>query len=104
MQPDADQPTTQKHPVLTLDALQAVIVTAEDLSFTRAAQRLFMSTSGLSRRVRVVEHALQLEVFERTTRAVRLTPAGQALLPHIAKALAAIDDGVAAAQAAIRGD
>jgi DNA-binding transcriptional LysR family regulator len=85
-------------PGLTLEGLRAVVVTAEELNFRRAAERLYLSTSGLSRRVRAVERAVQLELFERSSHFVRVTPAGLAFLPHASAALAAIDIGVTAAR------
>ena len=89
-------------PLLSVEGLRAVLVTAEELSFQRAAERMFLSTSGLSRRILAVERALQLSLFERNSRAVRLTAAGQAFLPQAAAAVAAVELGAAAAHEAAR--
>lgn len=67
---------------LRLDLLEAFLAVAEELHFTRASQRLFLSQSGLSRRINALESILDAVLLERTTRAVELTPAGVALVPH----------------------
>ncbi|NVD06499.1 LysR family transcriptional regulator [Vibrio sp. JPW-9-11-11] len=50
---------------------------ARELSFTRAAEQLGIQQSAVSHRVRSLEQALGLRLFERTTRELRLTPAGK---------------------------
>jgi DNA-binding transcriptional LysR family regulator len=68
--------------------LRYFVAVAEHLSFTRAAERLFVSQPALSRQIRQLENDLKLALFERTSREVRLTSAGAALLPR-ARALVA---------------
>ncbi|MBV2361820.1 LysR family transcriptional regulator [Streptomonospora nanhaiensis] len=70
---------------------------AEELHFTRAAERLYVSQPALSRQIRRLERDLRVTLFERTTRGVRLTPAGEALLP-VARRM--IDDWAAGQRAA----
>jgi DNA-binding transcriptional LysR family regulator len=67
---------------LRVDLLHAFVTLAEELHFTRASSRLFLSPSGLSRRIRMLEGVLGVELLQRTTRVVDLTTAGEALLPH----------------------
>jgi DNA-binding transcriptional LysR family regulator len=67
---------------LRVDLLEAFVILAEELHFTRASRRLFLSQSGLSRRIHMLEAVLGVELLQRTTRIVDLTPAGEALLPH----------------------
>lgn len=66
---------------LRLDEIETFVVLAEELHFSRAAQRLFMSQSGLSRRIAHFEIAVGEAVFRRTTRSVALTEHGAAILP-----------------------
>ncbi|GAA1585623.1 LysR family transcriptional regulator [Actinomadura kijaniata] len=62
-------------------ALRCFVMVAEQLNFTRAAERLFLSQPTLSRRIRRLEEDLRTPLFERTGREVLLTPAGEAFLP-----------------------
>src|SRR3954464_8876989 len=71
--------------------LRAFVAVAEELSFTRAAQRLFLAQQALSSQVQQLETRLGLTLFERTTRKVALTDAGERLLPHARSALQALD-------------
>lgn len=84
---------------IRLDVVQAFLAVAEDLHFTRAASRLYLSQSGMSRRINMLEQLLGTSLIVRTTRTVHLTPAGQALRPHAQAILRAAD---AAADAATR--
>ncbi|SDC90773.1 LysR family transcriptional regulator [Actinokineospora iranica] len=79
--------------------LRYFVAVAEELSFTRAAERLFVSQPALSRQIRQLETDMRLTLFVRTSREVRLTAAGEALLP-VAKGLIA---DWQAAQRAARG-
>ncbi|AEN11639.1 MULTISPECIES: LysR family transcriptional regulator [unclassified Streptomyces] len=69
---------------------------ARELSFTRAAGRLFVSQPALSKQIRMLEKQLDAELFERDRRTVRLTAVGQALLPHAQVVLAAWEAAEAA--------
>ena len=86
---------------IELRQLRYFVAVAEELHFGRAAERLHMSQSPLSRAIRELERQLGLVLFVRTTRRVELTPAGVALLARARKALAevelAIDDARRAA-------
>jgi len=68
--------------------LRYFIAVAEELNFTRAAERLFVSQPALSKQIRMLESTLQVPLMERTKRDVRLTAAGQALLPWARKLVA----------------
>ena len=62
-----------------LDALRAFAAAARHLSFTRAAEELFVTQSAVSKQVIALESALGVRLFERKTRALGLTAAGERL-------------------------
>lgn len=76
------------------------LVMAEELHFTAAARRLYVSQPALSNQIRRLETQLGAQLFDRSPRGVTLTAAGQAFLPHARGAIAAIRSGVAEATAA----
>ncbi|MGW5235238.1 LysR family transcriptional regulator [Streptomyces nodosus] len=91
---------------MELRHLQHFVAVAEDRHFTRAAERLMVSQSGLSASVRALERELQAPLFVRTTRSVMLTEAGRALLVEAERILAqvrAAREAVAAVQGVLRG-
>lgn len=69
-------------------SLRYFVGLAEELSFTRAAERLYVSQPALSRSIRRLEEDLRTPLFERTGREVKLTAAGEALLPLARRLLA----------------
>jgi DNA-binding transcriptional LysR family regulator len=68
--------------------LECFVVLAEELHFGRTAARLHVGTSGLSKRIGELEQRLGVRLFDRTSREVRLTAAGEALLPQVLRTLA----------------
>lgn len=91
---------------MELRHLQHFVAVAEDQHFTRAAERLMVSQSGLSASVRALERELGAPLFVRTTRRVTLTEAGRALLTEAERILAqvrAAHDAVAAVRGVVRG-
>ncbi|TJZ78499.1 LysR family transcriptional regulator [Rhodococcus oryzae] len=61
--------------------LRYFLAVSEELSFSRAAKRCFISQSAVSHQVTRLEQELGAPLFERSTRVVRLTPAGSRLIP-----------------------
>jgi DNA-binding transcriptional LysR family regulator len=61
---------------------------ARELSFTRAAERLYLSQPALSKQIRALERRLNVTLFDREPDGVRLTRAGAELLPHAERLVA----------------
>ncbi len=76
---------------VTLRQFRAFVAVAETKHFTQAAEKLEVSQSTISTLVRELEHNLNLRLFDRHTRMLRLTIAGAELLPLVRKVLADID-------------
>ena len=77
---------------ITLRQLRAFLAVAEDLNFTRAAERLLVSTPWLSETIKDLERQLKVPLFVRTTRSVELTEAGQVFGGLLALVLDDLDD------------
>jgi DNA-binding transcriptional LysR family regulator len=89
-----------------LQQMRYVVAVAETNSFTRAAERCVVVQSALSHQIARLERELGAKLFERTSRRVRLTPAGAAFLPAARQCLGAAERAaaeVAAAVGEIRG-
>ena len=81
--------------------LRYFLVVAEELHFTRAAQRLFVSQPALSRQIQALEQHVRAPLFERGPNGVALTVAGQALREHARRVVAAWDETQQAVAGAI---
>jgi DNA-binding transcriptional LysR family regulator len=78
-----------------LREMHIFLVLADELHFGRTAERLGVSQPTVSEAVRVLESRLGVKVFDRTSRRVRLTAAGEALRRALGPALAAVDEALA---------
>jgi DNA-binding transcriptional LysR family regulator len=84
--------------------LRYFVTVAEELNFSRAATRLHMAQPPLSVAIRQLERELGADLFVRTSREVRLTPAGEAFLDGARRTLAEADRAVDAARRAAAGE
>ena len=84
---------------MELRHLRYFVAIAEERSFTRAAERLWIAQPGLSSQIRRLEAELGITLFERHTRGVDLTGAGEIFLERARAALAAADDAQAVGRA-----
>jgi DNA-binding transcriptional LysR family regulator len=76
---------------MELRQLEYFVAVAEEANFTRAAERVHISQSGVSAQVRQLERELGHDLFDRSGRSVRLTGMGTAVLPYARAALEAVD-------------
>src|ERR1700761_9603684 len=76
---------------MELRHLRYFVAIAEERSFTRAAERLWVAQPGLSTQMRRLEAELGVKLFERHTRGADLTGAGELFLERARAALAAAD-------------
>ena len=74
---------------MELRQLEYFVAVAEERSFTRAAERVHISQSGVSAQIRQLEREVGAELFDRSARLASLTVAGKAALEHARAALAA---------------
>ncbi|WP_405867912.1 LysR substrate-binding domain-containing protein [Streptomyces sp. NBC_00005] len=81
---------------MELRQLTYFVTVAEELHFGRAAERLHIVQSAVSMQIQRLERELGAELFDRTPRRVRLTAAGERLLPEARAVLAAADRARAA--------
>ncbi len=91
---------------MNLKQIEYALAVAETGSFTGAAERCHVVQSALSHQIAKLEEQLGTRLFERSSRRVRLTPAGEAFVPNARIALDAarrIADEVAAATGEVRG-
>src|SRR6476469_5246625 len=90
---------------IELRHLRAFVAVADDLSFSRAAQRLFISQPALSRQIRGLERLVGCDLFRRSTQRVELTLAGEALLARAQALVADVADldGIRAALEELHG-
>ncbi|MES2940735.1 MAG: LysR family transcriptional regulator [Pseudomonadota bacterium] len=91
-------------PPIELRLWRQFVAVAEELHFGRAAQRLHMTQPPLTQAVAQLERAIGARLFDRTKRSVRLTAAGEALLPQARELLARAAALPAHARAAAAGE
>ncbi len=89
---------------MTIFQIQCFLSVAETLNFTEAANRLFIAQSSLSRNISHLEAELDLALFVRTKKYVRLTPAGTVLYAEFSKLLTMGENALVKARNAEKGE
>lgn len=87
-----------------LSQLRCFVVTAEELHFGRAAVRLNMTQPPLSRQIQLLERGLGVQLLERSSRQVKLTPAGSTFLPEARRIIRLAETSALAARRVAKGD
>ncbi len=80
------------NPAMDIASLHAFVTIADNSSFSLAADRLHLTQPAVSKRVATLEAELNVRLFDRLSRTVRLTEAGTVLLPRARRILAEVDD------------
>ena len=88
---------------MELRHLRCFLAVAEELHFARAAEKLHIEQSPLSRAIKELEEDLGVQLFVRTTRSTRLTPAGKRFLEHVPRVFAALQQARECVKAAAQG-
>lgn len=88
---------------MELRQLEYFVTVAEELNFSRAAERLNMTQPPLSTQIKALESEIGVQLFERSTRNVRLTRAGELFWASSRRLLNQIQDNVSQARSAASG-
>lgn len=80
---------------MELRHLKYFVTVAEELNFSKAAQKLFTSQPSLSQQIKDLESELNLKLFNRTKRKVELTEEGKQLIPYAEATLAQAENTIA---------
>lgn len=87
-----------------ISQLRCFVAVAEELHFSRAAERLNMTQPPLSRQIRLLEHQVGTQLLERSSRNVHLTAAGKAFLPEATRILRMAEEAMFTARRAAKGE
>jgi DNA-binding transcriptional LysR family regulator len=92
---------------MDISALQAFLAVAEAGSFSRAAERIYLTQPAISKRIAALEREIGARLFDRIGRGIHLTPAGEALLNRARAVLKELEDvkrGIANLAGTIAGE
>jgi DNA-binding transcriptional LysR family regulator len=87
-----------------ISQIRCFVAVAEELHFSRAAERLNMTQPPLSRQIRLLEHHVGTQLLDRNSRTVRLTAAGRAFFPEAARILRLAEEAAATARRVAKGE
>jgi len=76
---------------MSLRSIRYFVAVAENHSFTRAAELLYISQPSLSQQIKLLEESLRVQLLDRSGRNVRLTDAGEVYLRHARRVLRELD-------------
>jgi DNA-binding transcriptional LysR family regulator len=99
-----DGATDAEVEAVELRQIRFFVAVAEDRHFGRAAERMYIAQPALSQHIRRLERELGVQLFDRSARHVRLTPAGEAFLEVARRMLRQVDEGTDAARRAEAGE
>ena len=88
---------------MELRHLHCFLAVAEELHFARAAEKLHIEQSPLSRTVKELEEELGVQLFIRTSRSTRLTLAGRLFLKHVPRVFTALEQARESVKSAANG-
>lgn len=77
---------------MDIQNIRAFLAVTETRSFSRAAEKLFITQPAISKRIATLEYSLDCQLFDRLGKNIQLTQAGQALVPGYQRILAEIDE------------
>jgi DNA-binding transcriptional LysR family regulator len=101
--PDSNR-TARIQTMFEISQLRCFVAVAEELHFSRAAERLHMTQPPLSRQIKLLEHHVGVPLVERSSRMVRLTAAGRAFFPEAVRILRIAEEAAFAARRAAKGE
>ena len=88
---------------MELRHLRCFLAVAEELHFARAAEKLHIEQSPLSRAIKELEEELGVQLFIRTSRSTRLTLAGKLFLNHVPRVFTAMEQARESVKSAVNG-
>jgi DNA-binding transcriptional LysR family regulator len=77
---------------MDIQNIRAFLMVAETRSFSRAAEKLFITQPAISKRISTLEFALDCQLFDRLGKNIQLTQAGEALVPSYQRILSELDE------------